>query len=1855
MPGKPGSGRTDRLSLSSQKHSLFAVHPPDCLIPPSFSSSTDYAHHSPDVPYPDNESATGNGAIDVRHYRLQMATTANHPPGAHAVDQDMGDSDPFVNHSQDAHRQRYAAFDNTDFSLYVGSSPEQAKKALQAHLAETTRRLQETSHLGNALVQQRKELEERLQEVGQQEKDAEIGPELRTRLAELEKEFNEVGRETARAFLPKSRVPSGEPDANAGASVFTSEAQNSPSKVSVPSRKQRNQQPSRMNDIALATEISTSLLAQLKDLQAVLLEKDEALKAADLDRSQLEIEVEGLSQRMRTLDESESRLKDVNWNLETQVREFEQQSKAHADKENRLNHAINLTKTEKATLEREFEELKQNFAKLSDEQTYRTKQHETELSGLRRNVSMGETERGALQRKMEEMATQNQELAKAVAYRMRSEEQTSPDENSPEEGADEGNTITPEHSPPPSPTKATPRHGQLESETLKHSLNHAHRMIQQLKNTIHREKTEKMEIKRMLQETRDELETNRNALNGPSSASKRRKADKDVFKKPPRPDRLGAFRMGSQEVILDEDEWEEHDGTPTTPSKRPKQSDSVPGATSSGFTSAAETSTTEGFETANETSDAAFETANERDGTATETDAFQTGAETLDGNSSDDLTETEAGPSGGTVRRRPNSLSMSGHRDSYESTASTSGDEWDDKEVQTPVQAHHQRYRLKVRQGYRRSITRGSADGVPDTPPAGNDSPASFAGTSSNRSTPVQGKSLFAELGGLSAGESEDGSVADGTPSRSSVISPESSPEVSRKVTLGKSPLQSFVIPKTVLMVDSSVMTDPWEPAADVPVPVLERSSIWSQNTEPNHVQPPALHISSVAAQDTVPQAAPVPSLGLAVLSAQGTEPQSVPPPSLAMASFPHQTTEPRSVPPPSLAMASFPHQTTEPRDVSRPALQRSLLSSQNTIPQALPAPSLQIGTVSGYGTEPHSPPPPAFNISTISGHDTVPQSPPRPTFSMSSHWAQGSEPSEPTGHQHLSSPLNVSTVVGQATEPVQSTSNISAAAPLLAAGLASQMTEPSEPSEQTTRDIHSEQNHQQAPFSVGSLSSQTTVPGEPPQLPPIKLDVSDVFSQSTVPAEIPRPRPHEMSSLSAQNTAPVEMTRPARPQLSSLSSQTTLPVESAKPARPQFSSLSSQATQPVQTARPSPPQFSGLAAQSTRPVEIAKPAHPQLSLLTSLTTEPISSPLPAAPQFSGVSHQHSLPVEAQKQLPAFSTLNVQHTDPVEAPVRPQPKHTFSEVAILHDAQPESPTLPTFLPSPSRPSTANRVVPPTLGLSDIASHETAPNVPSRPVTAHRTIPQDTPLGKVEQPKTPMADGGTQTMVSSEQIDRLLMARSQRYSGTIANADVEKAMSPPASPSKHHANEQQRLSRRSSTSSSIRSRSAMLPPLPADHKEVIAAASLKSPALTPVPPTTPGPMGPPIVPASAYKKRPQTPVIKTTPAAASPKTGGTTPRPRPRSQPRSGAVSPVTRRSSISSFSSEIDHRFNIAGMNPLSQTGLDPAKVDPRMIQAITQTMLGEFMWKYTRRTGQKGMSQTRHRRYFWVHPFTRTVYWSKDGPARGTQQVKAKSLSIEGVHTVGDNNPLPPGLHHQSIVITTPGREIQFTAPTSQRHETWLNALLYLLQRTDQGPDDGRSETEEIQDEFNPGSRSISRQTGRSRASYVTHSSHHSQYPTLRQSTLTPNRPNSRDPGQGSGPGRLSTMFRSRSNLRGSFSSRFSKSGTQEVTGADGQHDMADSHDLGREMWESHESADNMEDVRACCNGKHHLHKIPHHHNTAKNRHHSYNTGISSRPSFIGSISSRAQSRTASRTESRTVSRTESHAEVEGANNGAS
>jgi hypothetical protein len=105
-------------------------------------------------------------------------------------------------------------------------------------------------------------------------------------------------------------------------------------------------------------------------------------------------------------------------------------------------------------------------------------------------------------------------------------------------------------------------------------------------------------------------------------------------------------------------------------------------------------------------------------------------------------------------------------------------------------------------------------------------------------------------------------------------------------------------------------------------------------------------------------------------------------------------------------------------------------------------------------------------------------------------------------------------------------------------------------------------------------------------------------------------------------------------------------------------------------------------------------------------------------------------------------------------------------------------------------------------------------------------------------------------------------------------------------------------------------------------------------------------------------------------------------------------SDVSRRQSMASDRTS-EGGFDAGPMPGVTQRGPggEGAAADPQVIHAITQTMIGEFLFKYTRRAIGKGISEKRHKRFFWVHPYTKTLYWSSSDPgAASTDQSTAKS-----------------------------------------------------------------------------------------------------------------------------------------------------------------------------------------------------------------------------------------------------------------------
>ncbi|KAI4237910.1 MAG: hypothetical protein LQ349_001477 [Xanthoria aureola] len=1411
-----------------------------------------------------------------------MATTlANSPRNVEGTNGAMrNNDDPFTSTPtmQPPRQHRYSSFTTGLFAEnHPSSSPSHAKRALEAHIAETERRLQEASRLGTTLVEQRQKLSARLREVELQQTQQELGPELRQRLVDIEKEYNEVGRESARAFLgPKADpVPTADSESSfaldgtrpASPAKFSSRATDSPSKVSVP-RKSRNQPANQVHDIQLAADISTSLLAQVRQLQAMLSEKDDGLKNANLEVSRLEQEADGFAQRLRSMDESEQRYKDENWSLETQLYDLTAEHKEAASREHRIQQALTLATSEKNATLRELDDLKQAHGKAIEDHTLMRKNQDSELGSLRRDLNSAESERSSLQRKVEDLTSQNQELAKAVSSRFRSDTPEEAGEPTPDAEAYPVDPSDTDHSPPASPTKGGQRHSVLESETLKSSLHHAHRMIQNLKGNVHREKTEKLELKRMLQEARDELDVRRSE--GPSHKRLKSKSQQDL-KKAGRPNMLGAGRNGRTDITVDDPGWEDHSMDDSPQLVRSSRVDPTDPALMTDMSDA--------YQTANETEDG-FETAQERD-YPTENEAFPTGAEDMAGDSSEDMTETEGGLARGhTIRnKRPMTL-MSTKAEglsSYTSTASASADD-NDTSFRTPIHAQSQKYRLKLNRGNRK--TRLASEGFDSNPSTAKGSPASFMDTSGQGN-----QNLFAELDDLNGMDSSE----DATPSRKlasqlSSASIRRSGSSKRRRSVSSQTSSQSIRPSTVPhsgneppvpripVVDSGTMTEPWNGT--------------STSSEPN-----------------------------------GRPSTSYRTPSKATADAPAFSPQSESSKPPTAATSA----------VDSPSTARS------------------------------TPPKTAWDQPLSMFSSII------PTFGQSAN-----------------------------TTPFSAKST-------------------------TTQDEAVDETNQSIRSSIVSL----------PSIDDTAFGMSPAKGYASQPL-----RELSLSPIQGIGTAPIE------PQPETLTDAAGL-------------------------------KGAGLPTQGMQ--EYTRTAARDSPTVRRLPAGQITSS--SAP---GVRDGTSVPPE-----PSSGRLNQGATGRILGSIfGPSSTQPAGPVHIAEDE-------------------TSQPFDPPANNADVSSERVLRELPSNSIPREYPDHHDFPAKHKAAPSLDTADHSAQTTLSADQIEHLIRQKEAAVVPKPLAIPPLKPLSaigasPPATSQKFPESLDQSKSRSfeqtsreappyakgikkpiSSSSMRMSNSSGSHPPLPPDHQQAIAAAAQRTSSTEP-----PAVMGPPLAPASAYKSntvRPRTPSRPRTaneqPAVATPASrNSTTPRAR-----NSTMRSRMSRRSSVSSFESELDERFNIRLDGMPMPDGVDSG-TDPRMIQAITQTMIGEFLWKYTRKAGRGEMSNNRHRRFFWVHPYTKTLYWSdRDPSTAGRAEMKAKSVAIEAVRVVTDDNPTPLGLHRKSIIVVTPGRSVKLTAQTSQRHETWFNALSYLLIRTGPEGTDNNGITAEDLAEFNPsfGKRGSSRTHG--------------------------------------------------------------------------------------------------------------------------------------------------------------------------------
>jgi hypothetical protein len=157
------------------------------------------------------------------------------------------------------------------------------------------------------------------------------------------------------------------------------------------------------------------------------------------------------------------------------------------------------------------------------------------------------------------------------------------------------------------------------------------------------------------------------------------------------------------------------------------------------------------------------------------------------------------------------------------------------------------------------------------------------------------------------------------------------------------------------------------------------------------------------------------------------------------------------------------------------------------------------------------------------------------------------------------------------------------------------------------------------------------------------------------------------------------------------------------------------------------------------------------------------------------------------------------------------------------------------------------------------------------------------------------------------------------------------------------------------------------------------------------------------------------------------------------------------------------------------------------VVDAIAQTMVGEWMYKYVRRRKSFGVAESnnmdgndnangvRHKRWVWLAPYERAVMWSSKQPTSGSALMGKAGrkcmfsilrplivmliliVTIQSVLDVKDDNPPPKGtsgLFNRSILILTPARALKFTATTPERHYVWLTALSFLAHSSQAVPE---------------------------------------------------------------------------------------------------------------------------------------------------------------------------------------------------------
>ncbi|CAO3632414.1 unnamed protein product [Cunninghamella blakesleeana] len=118
----------------------------------------------------------------------------------------------------------------------------------------------------------------------------------------------------------------------------------------------------------------------------------------------------------------------------------------------------------------------------------------------------------------------------------------------------------------------------------------------------------------------------------------------------------------------------------------------------------------------------------------------------------------------------------------------------------------------------------------------------------------------------------------------------------------------------------------------------------------------------------------------------------------------------------------------------------------------------------------------------------------------------------------------------------------------------------------------------------------------------------------------------------------------------------------------------------------------------------------------------------------------------------------------------------------------------------------------------------------------------------------------------------------------------------------------------------------------------------------------------------------------------------------------------------------------------LIPTSLSTSSYYHRRIKALSHTMIGERLWKYINNNN----NNKRHERYFWLHPYSKTIYWSIEKPGMDGYQYNTKSAYISSFHIIDETGFI--------IELQTMNRKLYIQCPNETSYQSWYTAFHYLI-----------------------------------------------------------------------------------------------------------------------------------------------------------------------------------------------------------------